>query len=292
MSTITAAAGITLDLAAPLPREPFYTLLKTLDRLEPSEFIEQSSDERWFNGVHVYGYPTSLPQTWDPCAVGTYREKDEGGPVPAPRFDSFGLYLPVTCSSFGMSWNDFRERARVVLDATQSFSVEQALAAGVTLSTNTNPFLGDGNVNVVGGGAVTPNTGLAWLEKQIALSGRFGIIHAPPEVATLWPLELHPDGLMRTKAGTLVAIGTGYSGVSADASSPASGSSYAFATGPVRVYISDMDFSGESLNGWLDTTTNEVTFRAEKFALAIWEGLPQADPDIQQAAAVLVDWTP
>ena len=292
MSVITAAAGITLDLAAPLPREPFYTLLKTLRRLDPPEFIEMPSDERWFNGVHVYGYPTSLPGTWDPCAEGTFREKEEGGAVPAPRFDSFGLYLPVTCSSFGMSWNDFRERARVVLRATQSFAIEQALAAGVSLSTNTNPAFGDTNALIVGGGAVSPGTGLAWLEKQIALSGRFGIIHAPPEVATSWPLELHPDGLMRTKAGTLVAIGAGYSGVSADGVAPAIGQSYAFATGPVRVYLSDIDFSGESLNGWLDTTINEVTFRAEKFALGIWEGLPQADPDIQQAAAVLVDWTP
>lgn len=289
---MTAAAGITLDLNAPPPREPFYSLLKSLRALDPSELIE-GDDERWINGVDTWGYPMSLPETWDQCSTGTFRSKTEGEGMPGAHFDAFGLYIPVTCSTFGMGdWRAFRDRALVALEATQSFAVERVLAAGVDLTTNDNPYFGDTNVNIVGGAAVAAETGLSWLEQEIAQSGRMGIIHAPPEVAVRWPLELFPDGTMRTRAGTLVAIGAGYSGVSANGVAPASGQSYAFATGAVRVYLSEeITFSEGDLNGTLNTQTNVVTFRAEKVALAIWEGLAPED-DFPQAAAVLVDWTP
>lgn len=291
---LRAAAGITLDLDGPLPREPFYSLIKSLRAMDgnPPALIE-GEDGRWLNGVAVYGFPQTLPETWDPCSAGTFREKAEGEDVPTPRFDAFGIYLPITCSTFGMgNWQLFRERARIVLEATRSHAIEQVLISGVDLSTNVNPFAGDTNVNIVGGGAVTPNVGLSWLEHEIAASGQQGIIHAPPEVAVQWPLELFPDGTMRTKAGTLVVIGTGYSDAEADGNPPAAGQSYAFATGMVQVRLSEISFAGEDLNGVLDTLNNVVTYRAEQFALVMWNGLPQANPDILQAAAVLIDWTP
>lgn len=287
---ITAAAGITLDLDGPLPTAPERTLLKTLRALGPAALIE--GDGAWLNGVEVYGYPISLPRTWDPCSSGTFRIKDEGSEVPRPRFDAFGIYLPVTCSTFGMgSWQTFRERARVVLEATISHTIEQVLSQGVPLSTNTNPYFGDSNVEILGSTPVSPEVGLSLLEKRIAATGRMGIIHAPPEVASRWPLWIYPDGSLRTWSGTLVAVGTGYSGASANANPPGSGRSYVFATGPVQVRLSDLEFTGEDLNGTLDTINNVVTFRAERFALAIWDGLPQSNPDILRAAAVLVDWT-
>lgn len=288
MSAITASAGITLDLNGPVP-QPYPHGILSIPGVNLSN--AEGREPRWLHGVHVDGSLMAMPDFWDPCSVGTFREKADGEPGSMPRFDAFGMFIAHTCSSFGMGeWEDFKQKARATLDATAQWAVEHVLAYGVTLSTNTNPFFGDTNVNVLGGAAVGPDTGLSWLEKAIGDSGRAGLIHAPPQVAVRWDLRLR-NGVMVTMAGTTVVIGGGYSEAPADGSAPASGQDYAFATGPVQVRISDVNFA-EELNGSLDTTTNEVTYRAEKFALATWEGLPQADPDILQAAAVLVDWTP
>ena len=288
MSAITAAAGITLDLNGPVP-QPYPHGILSIPGVDRSG--DEGREPRWLHGVHVDGALQALPAFWDPCSAGTFREKDEGDARPMPRFDAFGMYIAHTCSTFGMGeWEAFKQKARDVLDATAQWAVEKALARGVTLSTNVNPFFGDANVNVLGGGAVIAQTGLNWLEKAIGDSGRAGLIHAPPQVAVNWDLRLR-NGVMVTMAGTTVVIGGGYSDATANGASPASGQSYAFATGPVEVRVSDVSFS-EELNGTLETATNDVTYRAEKFALATWEGLPQANPDILQAAAVLVDWTP
>jgi len=52
----------------------------------------------------------------------------------------------------------------------------------------------------------------------------------------------------------------------------------------VQVRLSDMQMVGEDINGTLDTSLNDVTFRAEIYALAVWDTALQA--------AVLIDWTP
>jgi hypothetical protein len=48
--------------------------------------------------------------------------------------------------------------------------------------------------------------------------------------------------------------------------------------------LSDPVLVGGDINGSLDTSNNDVTFRAERYALASWDTALQA--------AVLIDWTP
>jgi hypothetical protein len=276
MSTVTAV-GPALDIDGPLPSPPPHRLLSIPGVL-------QEGPGRWQNGVNVYGYPEETPGLWEPCSSGTFRVKDEGGGVSQPRFDPVGLYIPITCSTLGMGdWRDFAGRAEAVLDATQSFGVEEALSQGV--SGSTNPFLGDANVSVLGGGAVTPIVGLSWLEDAVGATGRAGLIHATPSVVASWSdLLLVEGGTLYTYNGTPVAVGGGYIGAEANGSAAGAGQSYAFATGPVEVMLSDVSLVGDDINGSLDTSANEVTFRAERFALAEWDTALQA--------AVLIDWTP
>lgn len=272
------AVGPALDIDGPLPVAPPYSLLSI-----PGVLLEDG--DRWMNGVNVYGYPEETPLTWEPCATGTFREKAEGGGTPQPRFDAFGMYVPITCSAGYMGdWRDFASRAEVVLQATQSFGVEEALSQGVSMSLN--PFLGDANLTVLGGAAVTPTAGLAFLEEAIGETGRMGIIHATPAVVASWGFNLLETGdALRTANGTLVAAGGGYIGADpVGGSSPAVGQSWAFATGPVQVRLSDLQLVGDDINGTLDTSINDVTFRAEKYALAVWDTALQA--------GVLIDWSP
>ena len=273
----TTAIGPALDLDGPLPVAPAYGLLSLPGVLREGE-------GRWMNGVNVDGYPADVPSLWEPCSAGTYRTKVEGDALPGARFDPFVVYLPITCYAFSMGpVEDFKERARRVIRATASYGVEEALSQGVVLSIN--PFLGDSNVTVLGGGAVTPAVGLRWLEDAIGATGRGGVIHASPATVAAWSDEVEPmDGVLRTKNGTPVASGGGYIGATANGSAPAAGQAYAFASGPVAVYLSDLQLIGEDINGTLDTSNNDVTFRAEYYALAVWDTALQA--------AVLIDWTP
>ena len=277
MSVIAVGPALAIDGPPPLP--PPYSLLKT-----PGVLVTNPG-ERWVNGVNVYGYPSDTPETWEPCSTGTFRTKSEGGDQPQAKFDAFTIYLPITCSAGYMGdWGDFAGRAELALEATQSFAVEQAISQGVTLSIN--PFFGDSNVTLPGGsGALTPEIGLRWLEDAIGATGRQGMIHATPATVAAWEFEaLETDGAIKTPNGTTVVSGGGYIGADADGAAAAAGQAWAFATGPVEVRLTDMQLVGDDINGTLDTTLNDVTFRAEKFALATWDTALQA--------AVLIDWTP
>jgi hypothetical protein len=84
-----------------------------------------------------------------------------------------------------------------------------------------------------------------------------------------------------TTAGTPVSSGGGYAGATPfGESSAAAGQSWAFATGPVRVWLADEPTL--DIKDVLDRQDNNVTFRAEKYALVEW--------DTSLQAAVLVDW--
>lgn len=282
MSTFTAV-GPSLALDGPLPVKPRYGLLDI-----PG--VRKAAD-RELNGVVVYGYPEDAPASWEPCSSGTFRTKDEGGEVSTPRFDAVGLYVPVTCSAMnvnnnGNTWRDFAGRAEKVLEATLSYGVTQVLSQGVVGSAN--PFLGDAGVTKLNGGASTEAGGaLAYLENAIGATGRKGMIHADPATATAWALYLEDrDGDVKYTIanGTPVSISGGYTGGKANGSSAAAGTSWAYASGPVEVYVGEATLVGEDINGTLDTSNNDVTFRAERFVLAEWDTALQA--------AVLVDWTP
>jgi hypothetical protein len=281
VSTYTAV-GPALAIDGPLPVTPSYGLLDI-----PGV---RKDGGRELNGVVVYGFPEEVPEGWEPCAAGTYRVKDEGSGVSTPRFDPVGLYVPITCSALsvnnnGNTWRDFAGRAEKVLEATLSYGVTQVLSQGVVGSAN--PFLGDAGVTKLNAGAATAaQNALSFLENAIGATGRKGIIHADNATAAAWSVYLEAEGdtLYTIANGTPVSVSGGYQGGLANGSAPGAGNSWAYASGPVQVFVGEPTLVGEDINGTLDTSNNDVTFRAERFVLAEWDTALQA--------AVLVDWTP
>lgn len=282
MATFTNV-GPALDLDGPVPVKPRYGLLDI-----PGVRHDAT---RELNGVVVYGYPEDVPQSWEPCSSGTFRTKSETTTVSLPRFDAVGLYVPVTCSALsvnnnGNSWRDFADRAEQVLEATLSYGVTSVLSKGVVGSAN--PFLGDSAVTKLNAGASTEAGGaLAHLENAIGATGRKGMIHADNATATAWALYLEDrDGDVKYTIanGTPVSVSGGYQGGKANGTSASAGTSWAYASGPVEAYIGEATLVGEDINGTLDTSNNDVTFRAERYVLVEWDTALQA--------AVMVDWTP
>jgi hypothetical protein len=277
MTSVTFGPPFVID--GPLPVAPARSLLTA------PGVLQDSGDDRWMNGAAVYGYPDGTPLLWDPCASGTYETKSDESSFETPDFAAFVAYLPITCSAISLASDPegFAERAEKALDATISYAIEYALASGIP--TLANPFLGDANVDVLAlGAAVTPMAGLSYLEDAIGDTARAGMIHATPATVSSWfatyPMP-DPATTLYTTSGNIVVPGGGYKGaVPYGESQPADGQAWAFATGPVKVWVSrEPTFNIEDV---LDRAVNDVTFRAERYALVEW--------DTSLQAAVLIDW--
>ena len=274
------AVGPAFSLDGPPPVAPPNSLL-----MEEGVVVERDAT-RVLNGVNVWAYPTGCSSLWEPCLDGTYRVKDDESSQPTTRFDSFVVYKTVVCSSIGMrDPHELFDRAEAVLDATLSAAVERALADGVDSSTN--PFFGDANVDDrTGGTAVSPGVALSMLEEAIGETCRQGMIHMTP--ATIAALQAFPvydpsTAMMdlETANGTSVVSGMGYQDVDTPyLASPGATEDWAFATGPVRVYLGPVKI--DKLVDVLEVSNNVLTYRAERYVLAIWDAVLQA--------AALVDW--
>lgn len=278
MSEFTAV-GPAFDLDGPPPVAPPHSLLET------EGVVVERDAGRVLNGVNVFGYPTTCPNLWEPCEDGTFRTKSADAEWPLPRFDAIVVYQGIECStiSFGGDPSDLFRRIDVVLDATLSSGVERALAEGVTGSSN--PFFGDGNVTLPAGAtAQTPGVALSYLEDAIASTCRQGMLHfAPGIIAGLqaFPVGGEAETRLITANGTPVVSGDGYTDVHTGAlTTPGATEDWAFATGPVRVYLGPVRATTPKES--LARDINVLTFFAERYVLAIWDTALQT--------AVLVDW--
>lgn len=283
--TTTMAPPVSLD--GPIPVAPLHSLLQV-----PGIIVPVVDPFRFLGGGEIWPYPPGLPDAQDPCSTGTFRTKSEPEGWDLQPFLSYTLYLGIMCSSITAHAPGFYDRVRLAFQARESFGVASELARG-TASNGQNPYLADGNLQILTAAAVAPDVALAYLERAIGATGQQGLIHAPPQVGAAWngtaggyQLE-NVTGTLRTTAnGTPVALDGGYDGVQValHAALPA-GQSWAFATGPVAVRRDpDIASVGGDIAESMDRSINEVTFRAERGYLTTW--------DVQLQAGVIVDWTP
>jgi hypothetical protein len=245
------------------------------------------NDPHAFLGVELNTYPVGPPSTWDGCSAGTFREKDEGAETPLPAFPPFVVYLPITCTASAIDPDTFSDRVVLAFRAKESYGVELELSQAPV--NDDRPHFADENLDILGGGPVTPTVGLSWLEQEIGETASGGVIHAPPAVTTAWAaaslIESRSGRLVTVGNGTPVVSGGGYIGADPDnGASPATGQSYAFASGPVQIRRTEIILNPPSVREALARSENRVTFRAERAYLAVW--------DTSLQAGVLIDWTP
>ena len=273
------AVGPAVALDGPLPVAPPHSLL-----MKEGVVVERDAT-RVLNGANVWAYPTGCSSRWEPCSDGTYRTKASDSEQPTSRFDAFVVYKPVTCSAMGLrDPEELFRRAEAVLDATISASVEAAMAEGTDQSSN--PFFGDVNVDdLTSGTAVSPGVGLSYLEEAIGTTCRQGMLHFTPAVVSAlqaFPVGDPADQKLVTANGTPVVSGMGYQDIDTPyLDTPLTTEDWAFATGPPRVYLGPVVLT--SVRDTLERDVNVLTFRAERYVLAIWDGVLQA--------AVLIDWS-
>lgn len=279
---MSTTMGPPVALDGPLPVAPPFSLVNAATIVP--------SDLRFGVGGAIWPYPPGLPSTWSPCSTGTFRTKDEGDGWDLPVFESFTAYLAITCSSITAKADGFMDRARIAMQAKESFAVAKELA--LAPSNAMNPHLTDANLVILAPAAVTPDVGLSYLEDAIGATGIQGMIHLTPATASSlngsggFGLEAVGGKLRTTANQTPVAVDGGYIGANPSLHAPAAaGQAWAFATGPVQIRRSpDIEMIADNITQSMDRTDNTVTYRAERDYLVDW--------DTELQAAVLIDWTP
>lgn len=267
---MAALAPLRIDGPPPSPRP--YGIVTTPGTIVPE------GDPHWRAGVVVDSYPTDLPESHNPCAVGTMRVKAEGTEPPMPEFSSFTVVLPFTCSGIGLGNEAGAERARnrvrEAFVAREGWEVERELALGVS-DPDRPHFTKAGQATFPTGApntAVGPRASLGLLENAIGATAEGGWIHADPATFLAWAAWdlVETDGKRAyTVRGTPVIIGDGYIGAT-PGSALTAGVAYAWATGPMRLIRDEVEILGPTAQV-LDTTTNRATFRAERNYVAYWD---------------------
>jgi len=232
--------GPATPLVGPKPQPRRHGLLTI-----PGVVINETGDPRYLTQVNVIGFPDGTPGIWEACSTGSFRVKETGEARPQDRFDPFGVYFALPCSTQSMgNYDTFYDDAEAALDATLSHAVEDALSKGVA----SNPYFGDAGFDALALN-VSPRIGLSYLENAIGeRTGRQGMIHATPAIVEAWGagggLYRDEDGTLFSCNGTPIASGSGYIGAHPLGGGglpgptwPSGTKEWAFATGPVEVRI-------------------------------------------------------
>lgn len=291
----------TLAVDGPPPLPPEYGLLQAAAAdASGVRFVNDADDlgrDRWLNGVIVYPYPPDTATAWDACAPGTFfLDKPFGATLAQPSFAAITVVLAETCTSYKV-WNqtEFSDRAKTALGAVEGAAVEQEFMSGHVF--RDQPYLADGSGTFPNLNAATrPNNAVQLLEQEIAKSGKLGIIHCTPMMATAllgsgFALS-DKTGVIRTINGNVVIPGFGYvTGATNPTGHPAAGANqeWVYATGAIDIRRSELFITPDDVSEALERGTggasngrpNSITYRAERYYVVDW------DTEVQ--AAVLAD---
>lgn len=277
----------------PPPVPPLYGLLQAAAQPAAGVRFVPDTDgqgiDRWMNGIEVHPYPPGLADVWDSCSSGSAGgTKSEGAVIPLPQFGAYAVFQGIVCTMYQVpDQAAFKARAIVALEAVEGAAVAKQLMTGGHDSLLLSPHLSDGNGTFPLGSAATGvSYAIAKLEDEIAKSGKLGLIHCSPGVATIARERFAIDnktGVIRTINGNVVIPDAGYVGGATPFGQDAPGANqeWMFATGPIDIRRTEVFTTPDNVAEALDRSINKVVYRAERYYVVDW------DTEVQ--AAVLVD---
>lgn len=229
------------------------------------------------------------PTWWSPlCDAANPPKEPLARPGDAPEQAPVVLLIGTECSTIGLGVDeDDRVYTRTLLEVGTTKGAEAALWGAATpgamqLHQNQSlvyTFTSTGNaapsgdrILTDGGDPLPRKTALALLGGALAScgGGSRGVIHAPATLGELWAQELlTEDGpRLRTKGrGDWVVVGSGYPGtgpVGHAAATPPAGSTWAFASGPVRLFLGPVTDVAPDVASAMSRDTNDIAWFAER----------------------------
>ena len=257
-------------------------------------------DERWIRGFayEFDSFATVRLLTVNDDTV-TNGELSDPANTPENNYrDYFPFFIEVEDkrSTFGLPGEDRFALAIRQLEAASQKAVERELWDGLAAqaATNGNSHLTDASsVTEVLNGAHNASEALYLLEGALADSpvGANGVIHMTRDVASLLGSRLvysqdssNPDkGLVMTRLGTPVVIGSGYSGngpINDGAATASLTNKWMFATGPVDVHLGKPEVVNDSLAQGANVSINDMLIKAVRPAAVYF------DPSVHFCAQV------
>ena len=241
------------------------------------DYSANPTDERWVRGFSTLSnsFPTVrlLTSNNDPSDT-----VSDGSDAPL-YYTAYPFFIEVEAKNTAKNLvsNDPFDYLGAQLTAATQKAVEYELWEGPAARDLPTPGTGylieeDGASIVTGGTGVTPERALAMLEQAISLSptGARGTIHMTRDVASALGTRLLYNAKSRdddqayatTRLGTLVAIGSGYTGrgpINAAGETASETNKWMFATGAVEVILGAPEFVNNSLAQGFSTSTNDST---------------------------------
>lgn len=270
----------------PLPRD--HGLLQASNVVGSGVNVIVEGDEHWGNGVKIWPYSIGEALVFDGTHAGTSADTKGTGDEHLELDEFFPMVVVFAdqCDTVSV-FNDDQFRARAVesFATVEGAAVEKELLTGAALPAQ--PHLADGTGDFpIGNVITTPINGLAALEDQIARSGRAGIIHMSPGLATVFSANFvvyEENGMLRTVNGTTVIAGAGYAdGDSPEGHAAATGwEEWIYATGPIDIRRTAAEVLPNKLSEAMDREHNLITYIVERYYVVDW--------DASIHAAVLVD---
>lgn len=299
---MVAAPHTVVEAVVPRPPSAGVSLVETA--------LAGDDASRWLGGVQWRPYSPSLGGAYDPCNVGTLTIGDPAGEQTS---DVYVLWEADTCSALGETISEAQQRARDLLVATTSKRLARELwrgdvgvAASFANRRLNNPTAAGNLGKINGGSAVNRVAAFAALEQSIGeqWTGEQCYIHCTRRTASFWAADRlisRVGNRLVSELGTIIVADAGYDGsvfTGGASTVPASGvgtQAWAFATGPVRVWLSDIeataanqaspaglpDYSGDAAA--YDRAANTLAVRAYRYATAAF--------DASLHVGVLVDHT-
>jgi hypothetical protein len=276
---VTVGYGPLARIDGPPPLAQEFGLIAAAEGPAAGIRLIPEADEHWGNGAEVYPYPTSPGDTYQSCAPASeIVEKDTGGDLPHPKFESITAYVPDSCTSYSIgSDTALIDRAATVLDAVESAIVAHEIKTG--LRYRNNPHFSDGNGTFPNANTATGIVdAVGIIEAELGRLRRVGVIHLSPQAAirlssTGGAALDGSSGVMRTVTGTPVVVDQGYAEKATPYGHPAPTATqeWIYATGPIDIRRGQVFTTPGTLAEALDRGRNEIVFRAERLFLVIWD---------------------
>ncbi len=265
-------------------------------KIVPSEFgllavarPENSADEdRWIRGFSQE-WNTGLysAKVWDDTDTTSYTVASEAAPTYYTEIKPFFIEVEEYRSTLSFNGLDRIARIKLQLEGVTQKAIEGELWDGTIrkAESHSNKALSDANTTLVNGTtALSAARALALLEFKMAESspcGEAGIIHMTKDTAGILATNymiFHnvAGGHLQTVNGTVIVIGSGYSGNGPTGQTGATASAtnkWMYGTGTVKTYLGKTDVVNDNLAQAYDVSgnANDMRLKAIRPAAAYFD---------------------
>lgn len=260
--------------------------------------VEENVDEsKWLRGysVETHAAPTVRIISYNNAVVSDGDLYD--GSAEESTFPARPFFLEIEANTTGLLLvghnpledGSIQDQIRAASQKAVEYELWEGAAAKANPTDDTNYLTKTGGATVVTSGGVSSTRALELIEQSIATSptGARGVIHMTRDVASSLGSRLlfktdsqnDRDAFAVTRLGTLVVIGSGYTGAGPDgngSAAPSATNKWMYATGGVVVLLGQPDVDNEAYT----TSTNDHVVYANRAASVHF------DPSIWTAAQV------